>query len=300
MTYEQFKEQIQDFLQKQLEDTATISIQDIPKNNNTHYDGLHILSKNSNISPTISLNDYYKQYCTGRVFSEICQEILTIYEKNHPIQHIDVSFFTDYKKVKSRIIFKLIHYKQNRVLLTQIPHIRMLDLAIVFCCLVQTNDTEFATILIHHHHLTFWNINVSHLYKLAMQNTPLLLSYELTNLAELLCEFMTDFPALSNSDFITDIPMYILTNHQKLHGAGCILYPNLLNDLCETFHDDLYILPSSVHEVLLLPASNVHSSQNLCEIIKDVNRTQVQAEEILSDHAYFFSKKTRQLSIPLL
>ena len=147
-----------------------VTIQEIIKNNDTHYDGLTILSNQLNISPTIYLNFYFKQYLKGRSLEEICHDILSVYEENKPSGNIDISFFTNYEQVKKRIVFKLINYEQNKNLLQKIPHIKILDLAIIFNCLVDADETGNATILIYNQHLSLWNITKDDLYHLAMKN----------------------------------------------------------------------------------------------------------------------------------
>lgn len=298
MTYQHFKESIKNVIQAQLGPDVKVTIQEITKNNDTHFDGLTILSDHLNISPTIYLNFYFGQYCNGKAFDDICREILSIYRENCPKNNIDISFFTDYDKVKERIVFKLINYERNKALLDKIPHIKMLDLAIVFNCLVEATSTGSATILIYNHHLAFWGITTDDLYELAKTNTPKLLSYDLRDMSAVLKELVSDITV----DFDFDeaacpIPMYVLTNHNKLNGSGCILYQNLLQKLSEKLDCDLYILPSSVHEVLLIPADSSHSFENLSDMVKDVNNTQLSREEILSDHVYLYSRKNKQISM---
>ena len=89
----------------------------------------------------------------------------------------------------------------------------------------------------------------------------------------------------------TKMPMYVLTNKQKLYGAACMLYPGVLKGFAEKIGRDFYILPSSVHEVILVPADSNTDQEALCEIVTEINRTQVAEEEILADSVYFYNKK---------
>lgn len=297
MTYQEFKQHIVTSLQQEFS-SATISIQDIVKNNNTHLDGLTIFSEGCNISPTIYLNYYYSQYEKGRPFSEVYRDILKIYQENSPSINIDISFFTVYSKVKSRIIFKLINYQRNRELLNRVPHFRFLDLAIVFHCLVKTDRTGTATILIQNHHLSFWDITKDDLYALAMANTPKLLQYDLRNMTDVLKELLCGdnrLPAELSSD--DAFPMYMLSNRAKLNGSVCILYQNLLQDFASRLGSDLYILPSSIHEVLIIPADKSGSYEELSDMVREVNATQLSREEILSDHVYYFSRETGKITM---
>lgn len=298
MTYQEFKNTIVHTIQTKLGSNVNVAIQDIIKNNDTHLDGLTVFSDQSNISPTIYLNHYYKQFLQGKSLSDIYADLLHIYENCAPSDHIDLSFFTDYNKVKDRIIFKLINYERNNDLLSRVPHVRCLDLAIIFNCLISTDKAGFATILIHSRHLSFWNISTETLYELAMKNTPKLLSYHLHNMSDILKtllspEELADVSACKPAA----VPMYILTNSRKLHGSVCIIYKNLLSEIADYLKSDLYILPSSVHEVILIPAVCAEPRTDFSSMIREVNESQVSREEILSDHVYYFSRTSRTLSM---
>lgn len=298
--YSDFKQRILSDLQQRLGSDIRVQIQDIIKNNDTHLDGLTLLSAKYNLSPTIYLNYYFKQYEDGHSLSDIENDILTTYRENCPSRNIDISFFTDYNKVKSRIIFKLVNYERNRELLQNVPHYRFLDLALVFNCLIESSTSGNATILIHEHHLTYWNITRDDLYALAQQNTPRLLSYELRNMTEVLKELFSDeelTDEMPDFDTLSGNSMYVLTNRYKLNGSGCMLYPNLLRDFAARLKADLFILPSSVHEVLIIPATNQTTPLELSDMVKDVNASQLSREEILSDHIYYFSRESGQLTM---
>lgn len=297
MTYQEFKQHISQVIQTKLGSSVKVTVQEIIKNNNTRLDGLTILSNQLNISPTIYLNYYYNQYQKGKLLDEIYQDILLTYEENKPTDCIDISFFTDYEKVKGRIVFKLINFERNHELLDNVPHYRYLDLAIVFNCLLESGTKGSATILIHNHHLAFWHITKDDLYALAMENTPKLLAYDLKNMTEVLkgllkTEFSSSFDSSSK-----DFPMYVLSNRSKLNGSGCILYKNLLSDFSRKLNSDLYILPSSIHEVLIIPAKKAASAEELSDMVKEVNATQLSNEEILSDHVYYFCRETSKLTM---
>lgn len=298
--YSEFKQHILSDLQQRLGADIHVHIQGIIKNNDTHLDGLTLLSDSYNLSPTIYLNHYFKQYEKGRSLSEIEDDILNTYHENCPVRNVDISFFTDYDKVKSRIIFKLVNYERNRELLRDVPHYRFLDLALIFNCLVESTPSGSATILIHEHHLSYWNITRDDLYALAQQNTPKLLSYELRNMTEVLKDLFSDEDLvndMSGFDIPSGSSMYVLTNRCKLNGSGCILYPNLLRDFAKRLDSDLFILPSSIHEVLIIPAKSHSSPDELSDMVKDVNSSQLSREEVLSDHIYYFSRENGQLTM---
>lgn len=299
MNYETFKSSAVSSLQSYFGENATVTLHPVTKNNSVLLDGLMIQNSSVNISPTIYLNYYYEDYLAGKPLASVFDEIIASYQDNLPQNDMDLSFFTDYHKVKYHIIYKLINYDQNAELLTDVPHFRFLDLAVVFCCYLPDNasgTTGNATILIHNHHLGLWNATADLLYELAAKNTPILLPHDLKSMEDVLQSLCPDYDisqnhtdyAASESDAVPS--MYVLTNTEKLYGASAILYPDILTSFADFINSDLYILPSSIHEVLLLPKNSLTNSTELDHIIQEVNASQVLKEDILSDHAYCFTR----------
>lgn len=309
MTYQKFQHDIVSGLKEHFGSSASITIRPVRKNNNVILDGLAILEEGLNISPTIYLNPYYEAYRQGQNIPSLIADILTLYEKNRPTDSIDVRFYTDFHNIRDRILFKIIHYGKNEVLLTETPHFRYLDLAIVFYCLISTTPAGSATILIKNSHLAYWNITEDELFRCACENTPKLLPHILRPLSDVIDGFMnsssqdteinthTSNCSVHDSRSNSECNIYVLTNRCKLYGASCILYPDILQDIAEKFKNSLYILPSSIHEVLLIPSTNNISPVELNRMVCEVNDSQVADDEILSDHIYYYSLSKRSLTM---
>jgi hypothetical protein len=112
-------------------------------------------------------------------------------------------------------------------------------------------------------------------------------------------EFQTDmFPCILNAEIKTNQQkMYILSNHKGINGATCLLYENVLYEFAQLIQSDFYILPSSIHEIILVPYDKTISKETLADMVKDVNRTQVARDEVLSDRVYFFSRKNNAITM---
>ena len=93
-------------------------------------------------------------------------------------------------------------------------------------------------------------------------------------------------------DTISRHPMYILSNHIGINGAACLLYQDILMKISEQFQSDYFIFPSSIHEVILVPVSDISNHRKYAAMVKDINETQVAKEEVLSDNVYYYSQKT--------
>lgn len=300
MTYEEFKNIIIEKMQHLLPPDASIHIQTIIKNNGLKLDGLTISDSGSNISPTIFLNYYFEKQAYFPDFNAICKDILLTYEHNKTSEYLDVSFFTDYNIVKDHLAYRLINYEKNKELLSTVPHVRYLDLAIVFYCLLSISKKGHATILIHKNHLKLWKISAAELYQLTCFTTPRILPYDFRNMTSLFSELFGE-TSLSKQDAANAktlfCPMYILTNIQKLFGACCMLYPHLLEHISDKLRSDLFILPSSIHELIILPAADRSHFEELSDMVEEINRSELSPDEILSSRVYYYSRSEQALSI---
>ena len=293
MNYQEFLQQIQTKITATLAPGTTLQVQTITKNNGVFYDAFIIVSPGINISPTIYIPPYYHRYLDGLSIDMICEDIITTYKEHLPATNFDTTIFTDYTKAKSKIVMRLVNYERNKNLLQQVPHKRFLDFAIIFYCLLQANEKQQANILIYHHHLNYWNVTTDELYEQALCNTPLLLPHHLENLHTILEEILGQ---TKDSFSPSNLPMYVLSNFYRTNGATTILYPNLLSRIADSFEQNLVILPSSVHEILIIPTDESEDLEHYSHMVREVNETQLADDEVLSDHAYFYSRETRLLT----
>jgi hypothetical protein len=294
------------------------------KNNDVEVDALTVISKNSNVSPTIYLNQYYNEYMKGYDLDYIIREICNLYEEHSLKLNFNVDVFMDYEKICNRIAYKLINTKSNERLLNDIPSVPFMDLSIVFYCLLDDKQLGNATALIHNVHMDMWNISVRELYKRAKENTPRLLEYELKNMNDIIRELLicdlqdTIYEKDNRYDKNCDIPkpeivaeglmkdindtkdaisMYVLTNKQRTNGAVCMIYDEVIQNFAKEIKKDLYILPSSIHEVILVPAVEGTNKEDLSNMVKEVNKNELEEIDILSDHVYYYSLKSKKITM---
>lgn len=297
MNYQEFLTTIRTQLLLRMEADVTLDIRSFTKNNGTHYDGLVLLHPKKNVSPAIYLMPYYHRYLEGVCLEEICEDILHTYQAHTPEENFDTSCFTDFSRASEHIVMRLVSFEKNQELLKEIPFFRYQDLAVIFYCLLHASTENQANILIHNHHLDLWKTDKEALCQLAHKNTPKLLPPQLTPMHSLLKE-----KALSPETPLPEAmpPLYILTNTYQTNGATVLLYDNLLKELSDLFEKDLIILPSSIHEVLILPADE-NDRKNLSHytaMVKEVNASQLQDDEILSDHAYYYCRHSHLFTMP--
>ena len=292
MRYQKFIETVKEHIQQELQ--KTVYVYPVLKNNGAIYDGLVILDPILNISPTIYLNPYFHRYLDGVSLEDIYEDILKTYHENLPQEDFDITLFRDYEKAQERIVMKLINAEKNKQLLKQVPHILVYDLAIVFQCSVSDFMNEYATILIYNQHLKLWNVTVEDLYETALINSPRILNSRLDNLHDVFA-YITE----ESLSFLEELNISILTNHLRVHGATCMIYPGILDEISSIYQDDIIIIPSSIHEVLVFPKNNMpegYTYDDLDAMIQEVNETQLTDDEILSDHIYCYHRDTKEIT----
>lgn len=293
MEFTNFTTLVQREVEKRAGENYRVKLNDVMKNNGVVLRGITLMQDDSNISPTIYLNPYYDAYENGdTTLGTVIDEVIDTYERNKINRSIDMKFFLNYETVRSRIIFKLINTEKNRELLRDVPYIPFHDLSIVFQCLVSEERFGNASILIHNVHLQLWKVNARELYECALENTPLLQRYELADMNTVL-EEMKALGGIDDEeieDMQQEVPMYVLSNKSRINGASCILYKDILKDFAMVVDKDLYVLPSSIHEVILLPSDGTQESEQLKEMVREINQSQVEKEEVLSDSVYYYRR----------
>jgi hypothetical protein len=277
---------------------GNITINHVIKNNGCEMDGLVIMEKGKDIAPTIYLDSLYELYTNGENIKNIIRQIEVIYEQNKNNVTFDVNILKHFDTIKDKIVYKVVNYRSNEKLLEQVPHKRILDLAVVFYCLLDNEYGRSATALIYNNNLKNWNVTIDDVYKAALKNTPDLLHSKISSMAALFekCGVNVDGEEVDLKDYVPS-DMYVLTNESKLNGAACILYENVLYDFAQKLGADLYILPSSVHEVILLPKLSMFEKDELVNMVKEVNTEGVAADEVLSDHVYEYNRTERLITM---
>ncbi len=306
MEFTSFKTLVKEEIERRAGKTYSVRLNDVMKNNGVVLSGLTVMQDDSNISPTIYLNNYYEAYENGQAtLAMVINDVMDVYNKNKVNRKLDMRYFLNYESVKGRIVLKLVNTQKNETLLKDIPHMEFLDLSIVFQFLVSDENIGAASILIHNAHAKLWGVDYKELYTRALKNTPRLLQYEIKSMKDVIGEMIN---AEKNKNHESDyheymgeldrcIPMYVLSNQNRTDGAACMLYPNLIGDFAKAMGSDLYIIPSSIHELLLLPAGDDDESRYIRDIIREINETQLLEEEILSDSLYIYDSTSKEIKI---
>ena len=286
MLYHLFVQEVADGLNEIMGKEVNIRVQDVIKNNNTFKCGIVISESDVNIAPTIYMEEFFEQYLKGREKSSIIQEISQLYSNIKAQESLDLSDLVEWEKAKDKILYRLVDFDSNADFLKHHPYVRFNDLAIIFYILMNVDEKGMASIVITNEICSTWNTTVENLYKVAKENTPRKLQFEFLPMNQIIIDL---FPEAEMSD-MEDNRMYVLSNTHRNFGAIAILYDGVLEYIHQTIGKDFFILPSSVHEVIILPKEDDMDIQAINDMIKEINETQVAEEEVLSNHCYLFER----------
>ena len=289
ITIEVFTEIIKSEMEKIYSSKCKVDVLNVVKNNGLHLTGITIRNRESNMAPTIYLDGYFADYKDGRTMENICKEIVQVYEKNKVQKDFSLEQVTDFKNVKDRICFKLVNREKNAELLADTPYVEYQDLAVVFYILVSKDKSGITSITVRNSLMDMWGMDADILYYLAKKNTQRLFRGRVLSMMEVMAEIIgNSADAFEDSAF----PMYVATNVFKMNGACILLYDGVLKKFAEKIGGDFYILPSSVHEVIFVPANGDMDARYLIQMVKEVNATEVAPDEVLSDNVYKYHADT--------
>ena len=304
MEIQEFFDMVKEELEDRGPEGVSVEQSNVIKNNGVTQIGITLVRPGEPVSPNIYIEPYFEDFLKGRSVIDIAEEIICRSEDAKRQIRFDMEEFTDFKKASQRIVFKLVNQEKNRRLLQQIPHCGYMDLAMVFYYLLPEEEKEkekekekgrrggYATILIHNSHLAMWKVTAEMIGEIAKENTPRLLPAAIIGMGELLRQMMqhVDIP----DELLESQGMYVMSNDVRMNGAATMAYPDIVRRFADNIGKNVYIIPSSIHEVILVPETG--RERGLNAMVSEVNRTQVDPREVLSDHVYYFDRKEGKMT----
>lgn len=288
---EMVAEQIVNVLPAEYED-AKVSIQEVMKNNDQKLTGLTIRKEGVNMAPNIYLDSFYDQYEEGRDFDEILEEIAKLRVENDVVEDFDVNSVTSWDYVKENVQPRLVGTGNgyNKSFLEDKPYTSFEDMAIVYYIALGGNENGLMTAAVTTQMLDGYGVTLEELNDAAIQNLSKK-GFEFKSMREVMMEM---FPGACDGLIPEEETpsLYVLTNSEKCYGASTLLDSNATKQISEQLGGDYVILPSSVHEVLILPMSSVSDKETLESMVREVNETQVAPNERLSDHIYRYDSES--------
>ena len=302
MEYQKFISVIRDLVAEKMGPGYEVLTKKILKYNSVELESLLIRKGNDQIMPTIYLESFYKDEEEGKTTEEVADSIIDLYEKCIADMDVNVNIDFSGEAVRKNVVFRLMNYEKNRELLKDSIYIRVNDLAAVYYYCVVGDGETLSSIRLTERSLETFGIEKDELYGLAKENTVRLFPSTMNNIKDVMkdiyqrnmlngsckCENEEEIKSLLESE--DRMEMYVLSNTKGINGATCLLYDGLLDSIRRELDCDFYILPCSVHEVILLPARDEDETEYLANMVKSVNRTNVGPQDFLSDSVYRYSK----------
>ncbi|MCD8231128.1 MAG: DUF5688 family protein [Clostridiales bacterium] len=307
MNYEEFKQsivnQIRDVLPEKYRD-ADVEVRPLEKINQS-YEALFVGAAGENLSVGVNLEQYYDQYDAGDMdFQETLSAVSERLQED-PGFALDVDSLRNYETIKEQLYIRVCGVEQNQELLQNIPHRVKEDLAVTYHLHIgETEDGLAASAMVTDDFLTAYGITEEQLHQDALENSQKLFPATLTPVRDMLQELL--FGNLKEPEIqdpmvqlILDtmvpqdaVPMYVLTNEQKLDGAGVLFYPDMMDQIGNVLGNDYIILPSSTQEMIILPDQGMMTAREAQEMVADINGIDVPPEERLTDCSYHYDRET--------
>ena len=318
MDYQEFQakiaEEIKGYLPEKYAD-AVVRVEQITKNNGVTLDALQVMLPGEHMAPSIYLNEFYGQYQDGRSMENILAQIGKIRAECMMPDQKDVEVFHNFAQVKDKIIFRVIGADSNRDILQKIPHRMENDMALVYRVLLDKGEEGTMSALVNGMLQKEWGVTEKELYDLALVNTQREFPAVFRPMAEIMKEMMVKeftgvdpasmdaetrafFEEMFSDDMLdAKLPMYVLTNDRTSEGAAALFYPEMKEQIAEKVGGDYFVLPSSVHEVLIVPDDGIIDFQELKNMVNEVNQTEVSPMDVLTGEVYFYDKEAHQLTV---
>ena len=289
---ENIKNHIREYLPADYQD-AKITLEKVTKGNDRTLTGLIIRKDDETVAPSIYLEHYEEQFGKGRPMDDIMKEIAQIKMENSLELPIDVRGLEDYETARPLLAVRLCDPEKNQKYLKDKPHTACGELAATYRIQIMEDSSGTASAVVTNDMLNLWGITPEQLHHdtVAAENArnPVCLYTMDDVMSEIMLSVKPENLFEQTEPLESEMmPMYILTNHNKVNGAGVLARDGVLDKIGELLGSDFYVLPSSTHEVILVPDNGNMQTKELEDTVKEINATQVAPEDLLSDKVQYY------------
>ena len=300
MSFEEFKEQFTNDVKETLEERGvdvTVAVNTVNKLNDS-YEAMTVTPEGSNVGVNVNIDRFYDAVQDGADYDEVVYNAVRTVEKGIAQRpEVDVSALTDYEQMKDKLAMEVVSTDSNAELLSRVPHKEIEDMSIVYRFVLESNEDGRASILVTDQLLESMGVSPEQLHADALRTAPELKPVVIKGMSEVMAEMMgmsaEDLAMMGMPTDPADEQMYVATVPDKIHGAGVIAYQNFMDQAAERAGGDFFILPSSIHELLIVPDNGQMSLKDLEAMVREVNATQVAPEDKLTDNVYHYDAQAK-------
>lgn len=297
MHYREYKEFILDYLQKQLGEDAELSVIEVTRMNDSQKEAVLADNKRGGLSPVFYLDRLYAEYRkTGDLYAG-AERCISEFAGIKPVK--DTSLLMDWEYIRPRAGIRLAGMERNREYLKNKVYTEMLDLAVLFVVVLKQEKEEEISMPVTKELMKKCGFSREELYDAAGKNLQKEY-FSMKSMEEICRSFLEDFGegiSMDKSSF--NINMYVATNEHKMFGARVMCRKDVLRRFAGGLGRNLYILPSSVHELILLKDEGKMDVNHMKETVRWVNGNAeiMKDEDILSDSVYYFDRGLGEIRI---
>lgn len=304
MDYEMFKEivkeKIKDYMPPEYRDAA-VDIFSVNKVNGAK-DALALRKADEQIVPNLYLDNYYKMYQGYDDLKETLEVMAEEYceKASRSVKKLEL----DLSQMKDRVVMMLVNTEQNRAMLADMPHREFQDLSVIYRYVVSQNEQGIASFRITNDVMKECGMTPEDLFQYAAENTKKMFPPKISTMDEVIFGMSgkggipDEIVELLDMNREPKENLWVISNSRGINGAVSMLYEENLHKLAERVGTDLYILPSSVHEVL---AASVEmgsgNPEELAAMVQEINMSAVELEDRLSNNVYHYDKDLRELKL---
>lgn len=269
---------------------------------NQSYNGLTVHQEGDPVAATVNLDRLFDRYEAGEDFYSLVNEAMGMIQMEKP--DIDIAKLMDYDSVKDQLFIRVSNAEVNAESLENVPYVMLSDLAMTFHVMVDAEIDGVGSVMVTDAMMAQYGVAFNTLVQDAMESSPKVMPIKVENMGDMMREmFRSDMLAEGMSPqeaeamlemmHADQVPLTVVTNEMKVNGAAALFYPDTMDQLAEKLGGNFFILPSSIHESLVLPDDGSQSIGDLKAMVMEVNATQVDPSEQLSDNVYHYDAQDR-------
>lgn len=292
---EEIMDRIAEAVREKMGTEYDISFRKSRKNNGLTLQGINIRKHGEMVSPVIYIDNLLEGIMQhGTDIQDAADKILRIYTRSRDDGKLaDAARSLDKEAILERTVYRLVGKKRNMDMLADVLYKELLDLAVIYVAVLDEDEDGTTGFMLTDYICRYYGINREELDRAARRNTETG-GFRTVPMSSIIEEW-TGIP--KDEIAKNTIPMYICSNIARHFGAAIMLYKGYMDRLACKLGSDLYILPSSVHEVIAVPAGR-YSPRELRDMVREINAGgSISEDEILSNSVYFYSLKKGELRI---
>lgn len=293
MTKELFFKQVRNNVEIIMKD-CSIELNEVIKPGNLKLTGIVIRAEGQNIIPTIYLNEYFEMYISNEItMDEIVERVISDYKEHSTKDKFDI-----FSKLEdtSNIYLRVLNRNLSCEYLKDTFFKEIEDTNLVLVPYIKFDDFRegSATTKITNSLLDFLKMVQDELFELAFQNCKKNMKPLVNDMEDILYNEIMGSGKAENK--IPDMPtMTVVTNEEKLNGATVIFYSDILKQIAEKWDCDLIIIPSSIHELIILADNDTFQSEDVRQMIVETNEREVSQDEILDNIPYVYRRSADRI-----